>query len=53
MAGISDKTRSVFSEAEKTVLSNFTEEEIKQIDQMANNLRTIIEAAKARDPARR
>jgi hypothetical protein len=51
MSSISDKSRSVFSDAEKTVLSNFTTEETKQIDDLAEKLRGIIEAAKRRDPA--
>jgi hypothetical protein len=42
---------SVFSDAEKTVLSNFTGEEAKLIDELAEKLRGIIEAAKRRDPA--
>ena len=51
MPSINDKTRSVFKDAEKTVLNNFTAEEIMQIDEFAEKLRAIMEAAKRRDPA--
>jgi hypothetical protein len=51
MSIISDKSRSVFSDVEKTTLSNFTAEEMKEIDEFAEKLRVILEGARRRDPA--
>ena len=51
MARINDRTRSVFSEADKTILRNFTAEETKQINELAEKLRVILEAAKRRNLA--
>jgi hypothetical protein len=51
MVAINDRSRSVFSDAEKTILNNFTDEKTRQIDEMAKTLRAILEAAKGRDLA--
>jgi hypothetical protein len=53
MPAINDKTRTVFMEAEKTTLSNFTREEINKIEQMGKDLRGMLDEAKRRDPAAR
>jgi hypothetical protein len=50
MARISDKNRTVFKEAYKSVLDNFTEMELEQIGKAAEDLRTVIEGAKQRLP---
>jgi len=52
MAGIRDKDRSVFSEAYKTVLDNFTEEELERIGKLSAELNSILEAAKKREQQR-
>jgi hypothetical protein len=49
MARISDKNKSVFSDAEKIVLDNFTTEELLRINAMAVDLRNIIDAALKRE----
>jgi hypothetical protein len=48
MARISDRDRTVFEEAYKTVLDNFTEGELAQIGRLAGELRNVIEGAKKR-----
>jgi hypothetical protein len=53
MPAINDKTRTVFMEAEKTTLDNFTGEEINKIEKMGKELRGILEEAKKRNPAAR
>jgi len=50
MARISDKDRTVFEEAYKSVLDNFTEMELEQIGKAAEDLRNVIEGAKQRLP---
>jgi hypothetical protein len=45
MARISDKDKSVFSEAEKTITDNFTSEELLRISAMSKELRNILVAA--------
>lgn len=47
MAKITDTDRNVFSEAEKTVL-DFNDDEQKQLHQIAQQLKTVIETAKQR-----
>jgi CRISPR/Cas system-associated protein Csm6 len=49
MAHISDKDRNAFSEAYKTVLDNFTEEEQVRIGRLSAELNSILEAAKKRE----
>ena len=48
MATISDADRNVFSEAYKTALDNFTEEEIAHISLAAAELKAVFDAAKRR-----
>lgn len=48
MAHITDADRSVFAEAYKTVLENFTKEEQEQLHRVAAQLGRILEAAKKR-----
>jgi hypothetical protein len=48
MGYITDKDRTVFSEAHNTVLDNFTEGEQVRIGKPAGELKTILEAAKKR-----
>ena len=45
MAGISDKDKSAFSDAEKTIADNFTSEELLRISAMSKELRNILDAA--------
>jgi hypothetical protein len=45
MSRISDKDKSVFSEAEKTITDNFTSEELLRISAMSMELRNILDAA--------
>ncbi len=52
MASISEKERSVFSEAYKTVLDNFTEEELIRIGKLSAELNSILETAKKREQQR-
>jgi len=48
MANINQKHLDVFSEAYKTTV-DFTEQELARIGELADTLRTIIEAAKSRN----
>jgi hypothetical protein len=48
MAHISDRDRSAFEEAYKTVLDNFTEGEQERLRKLAGELNSILEDAKKR-----
>ncbi|MGH9827053.1 MAG: hypothetical protein ACREDR_27815 [Blastocatellia bacterium] len=52
MAQITDQDRSVFSEAYKTTLDNFTGGEQQEIHVLADKLRVVLEAAKKREKVR-
>ncbi|MGA9984133.1 MAG: hypothetical protein WBP95_11710 [Acidobacteriaceae bacterium] len=49
MPAINDTTRFVFSEMDKTILDNFTRDELARIDAAAKELKTILDAAKKRN----
>jgi DNA-binding MarR family transcriptional regulator len=48
MPAIKDLTRNVFSELDKSILDNFTSEEIQKIDDLAAQLNQILTRAKRR-----
>lgn len=48
MASISDGDRIVFSNAEKTIADNFTDQELIEIGRMASRLKEILKASRDR-----
>jgi phosphoserine phosphatase len=49
MPAINDTIRFIFSEMDKTILDNFTKDELARIDAVARDLKTILDAAKKRN----
>jgi hypothetical protein len=53
MARISDKDRAILGEVYKTVLDNFSQDEVSRIGRLAGELSIIIQDAKSRSPKER